>query len=341
MAETATPDAPTQTPPPDAPSLPTEVEHDGRIFAGVGATEESLKQTIADLEARKDATEPTSESGATAPVKPEPIHKRIAKLTADREEVGKQLNSALDQVQALTKRLEAVEKERQQSAPAAQPEPVQPRQPAPAAPPAITEEPKLESYLRQIGQPGGPKDWDEAQQAFAQANNAYILQAVGQVVGQQQQQQQTAQTFLGMKQRGSQKYPDFDAKIAAMDAYPIFPVEMQRATVGRPNAEDIWYKWATDPLFALQSVSAFTSGNAQAFDQMLSTVTPTVPAPSVPAASPVPAITVPPPPMQPVGGASPTQARTLDDLAARGGEDYDSSGWRERRAQDRRGGRLR
>jgi hypothetical protein len=103
---------------------------------------------------------------------------------------------------------------------------------------------------------------------------------------------------------------------------------LEDAEVGHALA----YELATNPE-SYQSLA--TAPTATAFARRLVPIlTRLAGAPSGSPAASVP-FTPPPAPVQPVGSNGKTTTATLADLASRGGQDYDSSGYRERRQQER------
>ncbi len=145
-------------------------------------------------------------------------------------------------------------------------------------------------------------------------------------------------TVSTMLERGKSVYPDFDAVRQSgpgvmVTLGPTVEKGAERAQMiaSMPNGEHLFYAIArsAEVAHALARMSDYQFGMA------LSSIAPSVPDAS-PASSRASGITVAPPPMQPVGSGSKTAVPSAVDLAERGGEDYDASGFREQARRERR-----
>jgi hypothetical protein len=145
-------------------------------------------------------------------------------------------------------------------------------------------------------------------------------------------------TVSTMLERGKSVYPDFDAVRSSgpgvmITLGPTVEKGAERAEMiaSMPNGEHLFYAIArsAEVAHALARMSDYQFGMA------LSSIAPTNPAAS-PASTGSAGFTVAPPPMQPVGSGSKTAVPSSVDLAERGGEDYDASGFREQSRRERR-----
>jgi hypothetical protein len=141
-----------------------------------------------------------------------------------------------------------------------------------------------------------------------------------------------------MLDRGKDVYPDFDAVRQSgpgvmVTLGPTVEKGAERAQMiaQMPNGEHLFYAIArsAEVAHALARMSDYQFGMA------LSSIAPSNPAAS-PASTGSAGFTVAPPPMQPVGSGSKTAVPSAVDLAERGGEDYDASGFREQARRERR-----
>jgi hypothetical protein len=145
-------------------------------------------------------------------------------------------------------------------------------------------------------------------------------------------------TVKSMLDRGKDVYPDFDAVRQSgpgvmVTLGPTVEKGAERAQMiaQMPNGEHLFYAIArsAEVAHALARMSDYQFGMA------LSSIAPSNPAAS-PASTGSAGFTVAPPPMQPVGSGSKTAVPSAVDLAERGGEDYDASGFREQARRERR-----
>ncbi len=145
-------------------------------------------------------------------------------------------------------------------------------------------------------------------------------------------------TVKSMLDRGKTSYPDFDAVRQSgpgvmITLGPTVEKGAERAEMiaQMPNGEHLFYAIAksAEVAHALARMSDYQFGMA------LSSIAPSAPAVST-ASTGSAGITVAPPPMQPVGSGSKTAVPSAVDLAERGGEDYDASGFREQARRERR-----
>jgi hypothetical protein len=335
---------------------------DGRIFSGVGVSEESLQETV---DARNEPAEKTSETAtpaAAAPAdKPKRGQKRIDELTFQREEAQRERDAEKARADELAAKLDAALQAQQAIAPA----PPAPQAPSPSSVAATSPQPSVPAApapafsianrpmptIEQIGTKY--QSYEDFNADVAQWKTEQTLLQLGitgpidldarirQSLEADRASRTAVDAWPDLLSRGKAAYPDFEARMQASPG--DYPVAMQQWLIlNRPDAEHLFYRLATDRQWA-QQVNAMWArdpgGFQVAFSAAPSSATPAGRAPTASQSAPV--MSVPPPPMQPVGSGSKTTAKSLQDLAATGGEDYDTSGYREARAAARNGGKRR
>ena len=343
----------------------------GRILAGVGVTPESLQQAIDSHDAK---AEPASggEAGADAAAAAVPGASAVAVDAAPatdlerdddtgrfkkREGKGRERFSALtterdserdraNRLQAELDELRAAQTrafEQPKAAPtngngnghapaptAAPPSEPQFTRPQPRVDDIGTKYQTYEDFIYDVSR------WQN-EQTVAQAMPA-IQQQIDRAIGANRAEQmfyqsvdrKSLQTSID---RGKQKYPDFAAVIAASSVEMPWPV---MTLIGNhPQSEDLQYKLAKNPTVAQIITLAHQAGDQNTVDILLAGLAPPIAAAS-PASTARAGVTNAPAPYQPVGSGSKTTVPPLEELARSHGDDYDSSGYRERRAQERK-----
>lgn len=196
------------------------------------------------------------------------------------------------------------------------------KRPAPTAQPSAAGFPTEEQYFAQ--HPDAPYS------AYWDAKLDWKLAQV-----EQQRQAQAAQQHVSTQvdtfnRNVLAKYPDFDGLVQEAAAAGLrFSQPLSQALLSHPQGIDWAYQLVKDPATAqrLSSMDPVALGLALASLGGGS---------SVPTAQETrPRTSAAPAPIQPVGSGSKTTAPSLDQLADKG-DDYDSSGYREARAAQRR-----
>lgn len=319
-------------------------EQNGRVLSG-GSDVEQLAETMerhAPAPAEKTPPGPASEgtdasanaSGGSAPApaaKPTRGQQRFSELTAERDAAKAERDAVKQERERLAAEFEALKARLAQSTPAAAPEPAQ--TPAPTRPEPTEDEigTKYQGYTefaRDLAK------WVVEQERAQDA--ATFEQRVSEMWTQRQREQAFRDTAKAAQDRGRKVYADFDTLLKGPTGrIPMGRTETEAVTrakfiIEHPQSEHIQYAILKDQSLAerLQQSDDFTFG---------AIVTGLVP-PEKPAR---PAWTPPPSPHPTVGASSPTTPTPSSELA-RKGFDFDSSGYREKRAAERaaaRGGR--
>ena len=329
---------------------PTAVERsDGRILTGVGADAADLKDVMrrhapADDPAIDAAPEPTAPpSSAAGPSEeareqsPSPKktrgQARFDQLTGEREAAKREADAAKAEAKALKAQLEAL---RTPSA-AVPNQPETPRSPVAPAPEKFAF-PAYDVYLQSHPE----ADYDAWVEAKMDAHTDWKLAKVAPVsqadidarirasIEADRASRSRQDSVSSIVDKGRAAYPDFDAVRDAVADISFAPAKVQ-AMLDQPNAHDLIYKVAKDRAlaerlaaepdlvrFGLQLAGLVSSGGAAHLAS-------TSPAASV----------IAPAPYQPVGSGSRTTVTPSADLA-RKGFDFDASGYRERRAAERK-----
>lgn len=338
----------------DGDLQPVSVEDSsGRILSGVGVSESSLKETMTE----RPADKPSAETPAPPAVAPSPRpetpqaasleeendpdsllqrnpdgtfkkptrgQKRFAQLTAAREEQERLRMQAESRASELERRLAAMESQRS-SAPAVAP----PSQPVSV--PATRQKPVEDEigtkYQTYADFAEDLADW-KVEQRLAALNFDALVRSGIEADRASRSRQEYVQSFLT---RAKAAYPDFDAVL--QNAHTVEFPDLS-VLVNAPNAEHLVYALAKDPVLAQQIA---TERDPVRLGYLMASVQPPQMTPP-PASSPAPVASTAPAPYQPVGSGSKTTTPSLDELA-NSGDDYDRSGYRERRAQERKGAR--
>ncbi len=310
---------------------------DGRVLTGVGVTEESLHETV---ERHSEPVEPTTEPAepAAPPVprnpdgtftKPPRGRQRIDALTGEREAEKRRADAAERERDTLRQELETARR-------------AQPASPVVSAPVAPVAEPPKPTRTKPSEDEVGTKyqsygefvedlaDWKAEQRLAALDLDASIRKSIEADRASRSQQDAISQ----LRARAVQVYPDFNAVLAAatflIGKDPTADQQRTDYLISRPDGEHLIYAIAKDR--ALASKLAGMSDVEFGIELSKMALPPAVASPASTAA--VVSVT-PPAPFQPVGSGSKTTAPPLTDLAAKAGYDFDSSGYRERRAAER------
>jgi hypothetical protein len=295
-----------------------DVEVDGRILSGVGADPDVL----ADAMERHEPEAPPADA-PSAPVeapsdqpKESRGRRRFADLTRERDEAAQ--------------RASALEKERDEwKAKASQ----APTVPAPAASPVARKEPS--SPGASAGETRGKPTEDEvgtkyktyAEFAEDLADWKYEQREAARDarIADERFQSHINEVFT----KGKQAYPDFEqVRTSGPGAQIPFHPDRRNAIVSHPAAEHLLYVIAKDQPLAQKLATC----HPMEFWQELARLTPNGPGASP--ASPSVSGSVAPVPYQPVGASTKTTGTSSSDLAKRALDDYDSSGFREKRRSE-------
>lgn len=323
------------------PNAPVSHEVDGRILTGVGVSAESLAETMdrhsePEPEPAADST-PTpaqvarDEAGKFA--KQSRGQRRFDELTREREEARREAADVKARYEATQRELESLRAAR--LAPR-EPEP-EPTPKAAAVTPAGRPKPtedeigsKYQSYGDYVEDLA---DWKAEQRLSALDFDARIRQSIEADRASRSLQERIVQQLTTARE----SFSDFDAVIttgpgASVTLGPTVEVGQQRvqAVSLLPNGPQLIYAIAKDGALA-QRLAAMTDLE---FGMALSSLAPPQ-AVANPASTPAVGSPVVPAPYQPVGTGSKTTAIPSSDLPKKAGFDYDRSGYREKRAQER------
>lgn len=341
-----------ETAPADTSHPVTVESDDGRIFSGVGVTPESLAET---MEARETPSErpvespskpadaagtPSVEDTAAASTldrnddgtfKKSRGAKRFAALTADREREVAARTAAEQKAAALEARLAALEQGKQPETKPAQTASETFDEPEPTIDQFASSPDPLAAWVKATAR------WERRQEAWELRQKGEDLDGrLNQRFTEVQQRQAMVERVNEVGRDGSSKYPDWVATVTAPAiAEILYPDATYHAIVTAPNAADLVYTLAKDPTLArkvAQEADPFRLG------VLLGSIRSSQAAVARPASTAPAVASSAPPPYQPVGSGSKTTSPALSDLAA-SGDDYDSSGYRERRAAERKGAR--
>lgn len=309
----------------------------GRVLSGVGVDVERLEQTVerhAPNEPVASPAEPAKEP--TQPEKEPRGRVRFSKLTSELEETKKAREAAERERDEFKQKWESAQK-----APVAEPvrstgTPLPTRAPVEAREKPKEDEvgTKYQTYADFIEDLA---DW-KAEQRLAKENFDAKIRAS---IDADHSSRAFRETVSTIQERGRKAYPDFDAVLKSgpgtnvnFGSTPEQWTARAQYIVQHPHSEHLQYAIAKDGALAqkLAAMSDFEWGSA------ISALAPSS-AVASPASTAPRESSTPPPPFQPVGSGSKTTALPLDDLPKKGGYDFDKSGYRERRAEQR--GRLR
>ncbi len=326
-----------ETAPVEAPdaSAPAELDSNQPVsvtigdieLTGAGETEASLREGLPKL---PDAMPATTD-------KPSRGQKRFSQLTSERDQEAHKRAEAERERDELKARIAAIEASRTPaSAPVAAVVP-------PSAAPVSSAKFSYPTYDQAAAQ--NPNlSWDDWNDGKIEARAKFELSQVDfdarirDRIEADTASRAFSSTVKSMLDRGASAYPDFDAVRSSgpgvmVTLGPTVEKGAERAQMiaQMPNGEHLFYAIArsAEVAHALARMSDYQFGMA------LSSIAPSAPA-ALPASTGTSGPYVPPPPMQPVGSGSKTAVPSSVDLAERGGEDYDASGFREQSRRERR-----
>jgi hypothetical protein len=311
----------------------TSVEQDGRTLSGVGASADALE---AVMERHAPSDEPAKPASETKPAEPEPVQQqtrgrqRFSDLTKERDEAKAKAEAAEKRAAELEAKLASP-----QAAPAAAAEP-----PKPATEPSKPERFTFPSYKAALE--ANPSleydDWEiERLQAFSdwKDQRSNIDERIGQRLAAERAAQDFHSVVAKTHAKGREAYADFDTMRnsgpgAGVLLGPTKDEAAQRVAfiVQHPQSEHLQYAISKDGDLArkLAGMSAIE------FGLEIARIVPTA-APARPRA-----VAPPPAPYEPVNTGTSSSTPASRDLAGKG-FDFDKSGYRERRAAERKAAR--
>ncbi len=325
MSELDTAPVEAPAPPEQHPDQPVSISIGDIEVTGAGGTEAELQDGLP--KAPEPSAQPTE--------KPSRGQKRFSQLTSERDQEAHKRAEAERERDELKARIAAIEASRTPaSAPVAAVVP-------PSAAPVSSAKFSYPTYDAAVAKDPA-LSWDDWNDGKIEARAKFELQQVDfdALVRRRIEADQASRAFKTkadtVLERGRTSYPDFDAVFKSSSNPMIGPdqkSDYDRAQLIwlQPNAEDIIYAISRDASIG-HALARMTDVQ---FGMALSSIAPTHPAAS-PASTGSAGLTVAPPPMQPVGSGSKTAVPSAVDLAERGGEDYDASGFREQARRERR-----
>ncbi len=306
------------------PNIQVSHEVDGRILTGVGVSQDNLAETMdRHAEAEPESAAPTqarTDTGQFQPAQPKQTRgqRRFDELTREREEARREAADAKRERDELRARL---------SAPAEQRQPEPPSRPSAVPPAADARSKPIEDEIGTKYQSYADFAEDLADWKVEQRLGAFDIDArVRQGIEADRETRHFADTVSGVFTKARQSYPDFDAVIAQGPGSQIdFGKQRRDWLVSRPDADHVLYAIARDGAFASRLASMTDIDFGIAVSQLSQAAA--SPA-SAPRESSVPA------PYSPVGSGSRTASVPLSELPKKAGYDFDSSGYREKRARE-------
>lgn len=301
------------------------VEHDGVILTGVDtATEQDLRQSMA----RHQPDVLTAPETTPEPPKPSRGQKRFDELTREREDQRRRADAA----EARAKELEARLAQPPRPEPTREPEPTppatRPTKELLAKMPADLK--TFDAYLAKYPDAEYEEFRDERNLWLtAQTQPSDIDAKIRQSIEADRASRSRADLVTQAVTRGRAAYQDFDAVLTAAHMTEPWPQDKIEAIASMEQPEHIQYALGKDPDLAHRLKGL---GPVQFGMELAKLVTA---APGASPASPTRTVVTPPAPYQPVAGGGSTVAQPSAALAARAVEDYDSSGYREKRARER------
>jgi hypothetical protein len=318
-------------------------EQDGRVLSG-GTDSDRLAETMerhappesdaGGTTVKDQAVETGSPTPAAPDAKPTRGQQRFAELAKARDEQKARADAAERERDELKARISAP--------PAATPAPAaEPTKPAATQPPTAAEFDFPEYEAWEQANPG--KDWNVYRRAELNAyadwrdKQANIDGRIAQTIAQREAAREMRTVVDGTHAKGREAYADFDAMLTSgpgagidLHADPVKAGQRCDFIFRHPQSEHLQYAIMKDAALATKLAGM----SDIEFGLELSRL-------SAPAAPPQRAERKPPAaPYQPVNGNTPTVAPSAAELAGKG-HDFDASGYREKRAAERkRAGRV-
>ena len=309
------------------------VEHEGRELTGIGEMSPELKAHIDGKPAPEAAPEtvPSVESKAEPEAtKPPRGAKRIDQLTGEREAAKREADQAKQDAADARRdaaevraRIAALESARAEPVTTKATEPTADSRPKPTEGDIGTKYETYGDFVEDLS------DWKAEQRIAAIDFDARIRSRIEADAATRSFQDTLGKVF----DRGQKVYGDFDAVLQNGPGVPVTlgkDADEGQARVryiaGLPNAEHLFYAIAKDATLA----QTLARASDLEFGMRLSALAPSsaVASPASTASAVVPL----PIPYQPVGSGSSTTVTPSNKLVS--GEDYDKSGYREKRRQE-------
>ncbi len=310
-----------ETPAPESLALVSHTDSKGRTLTGVGVSSESLAAVA-------DAAEERHEPAAPVPSSPDPSATAEAPASAPKQTRGQARFSELTEARKAAEAKAEAAEARAAAAEARISAPTQPSQPH-VAPPA-----PMQSVAGPSSRPEPNEDEIGAKYPTYFAMIAdHQRWVVEQYHAQQQaeaQHREIGQKYSASVEKAKADYPDFDQAMQAPHMSAASPWHPQKIQIlaSQPDSARLQYALAKNPQLA-EALRVET--DPVRFGLLLSSALPAAPA-VVPASTGRPFVP-PPAPIQPVGAGSKTAAVASADLAK--SPDFDSSGYREKRREER------
>lgn len=338
------------------PNVQVSHEQDGRILSGMGVSQEALAETMdrhtpestetsrlgtavaPAADAQTDSVTPASEPPLTRG------RQRFSDLTKERDSAKAETATERTKREGLEREIADLrtQLQRPQSPQQAADTQQQLQQATQQQAAQRFTFPSFESFAEQHPT-ASYDDWqdakDDARYAWRKANDPdlNIDQRVGQFIDRDRTQRSFVETVSASHAKGRSAYKDFDAMLSGgpgalipLGPAPHIAVPRAQYVINHPQSEHLQYAILKDGDLArrLQAASDLDFGAILA-----SLVQPAAPVRTQ-------AFT-PTAPYQPVGSGSGTVTPSSADIAQRGGQDYDKSGYREKRAAERNAARGR
>lgn len=330
-----------------APDANVQVSHEvnGRTLSGMGASPEQLESVM-----ERHAPEPTEGAPAGTAAPPSPAEgdaasvapapdkltrgrQRFADLTAERDAAKAEAAAAKTEREALARERDEL-KARVGAPPATE-------RPAAAPPkPASEKFPAFEIWLEKPE--NAEKDWNDYTDARVAHNYAALRaaeRAEESAVSAEQTQREQWKTYSDGFAAMRAEAPDFDTVLGAIGPTDVSKV-VEQAVIAVGARAAYYLGKHLDELRALTAETVGVSPDSPAFGATVAATkrylqTLVTPRPAVPARA---AAAPPPAPYTAVNGNSVTTATPSSELAGKG-FDFDKSGYREKRAAERKAGR--
>lgn len=317
----------------------TQVSHEdahGRVLSGVGVSADRLAETM-ERHAPPEPTPPAApkgpEPGAAAPDAPVATvsrgRQRFSDLTRERDEAKAAADAARAEREQIARerdelrqRLEKPAEPAPPAGKAAEPVKAEPTRPEPTEDEIGTKYQTYAEFARDLAR------W-VVEQERAQFDPAATVR---EILAQERDRADLQTAMASAQDRARKAYPDFDDVLKANGQIPMGrSVDEARARVAfiakHPQSEHIQYAILKDAELAKR----IGQSDDLAFGMAIADLAKSPAAPAAPARA---TWTPPPAPHPTVGASTPTTTPSYADLTKKGGHDFDSSGWREKRAAE-------
>lgn len=327
--------------PPAAEQADIELPN-GVVLSGMGGDPDALRILFEERDAeRRGEPAPAEEPPAEAPAATEPPKKplrgqaRFDALTREKEDEKRRADAAEAKAKDLEAKLAAASEPK--APPPAREEPTAPAvAAAPIARPKPTEAEVGTKYPTYADFIEDLSDWKAEQRVIAataslkkeltESFDARSTAAIEAERATRSQADLVSQAFT----RGRSVYPDFDAVIDAVNDILLPPAYQQAIMMASPHFEHVMYGLAKDRT-KLEAILKIQNGVQLGVE--LAKFVPSAAVASPASTAPVVRATNAPAPVQPVGASARTTSVTSAELADHG-DDFDSSGYREKRAKE-------